>query len=86
MKNSSFILKIVLLCIFIAIAVIAIAQNASPVAVRFLFLEISAPVIAVIIVSLFIGFLIGILTFSIIYGKNKKTNQNQPENSASSKK
>lgn len=64
MKNLKFTSYIILIVLLLALLLTAIIQNIQTVPVKFLFFGISTPVIVIILVSLFIGFLVGLLTCS----------------------
>lgn len=72
-KNIVTILKLSGILILVILAVIMIVQNLSPIPVSFVFFTLpNVPVIAIILVSLVMGYLLGLLTYSILFGKKKK--------------
>ena len=79
MKRFRLVIKLFLIVILLSLILIAIVQNLSIATVRFLVFGMSAPVIAVILVSLFIGFLLGILTYSALFRKEKSMEKDKKE-------
>ncbi len=79
MKKNRLVFKLILILILLALILTAIVQNLSMATVRFLVFGMSAPVIAVILVSLFVGFLLGILTYSALFNREKRAEKNKKE-------
>lgn len=79
MKNKRILYRAVLIILLLGLMMILIIQNLSLTPVKFLFFGMNAPVIVIILISLFVGFALGLLTFSILNGKDKKISSN-PEN------
>jgi uncharacterized integral membrane protein len=71
MKKSVW-LKVLLILVLAAIILALVIQNLAIAPFNFLFLSFSAPMIAVILIALFIGFSMGILTYTLIFNKEKK--------------
>jgi uncharacterized integral membrane protein len=69
MKSFRFGVYIVSITLILALLLIAILQNMNLASVKFLVFGMNAPVIVIILVSLFIGFLAGLLTCSVISSK-----------------
>lgn len=82
MKSFKLFFKLIIIILLLSISLTAIIQNLSVATVRFLVFGISAPLIAVILVSIFVGFLLGILTYSFLFKKesrqDEKTNKLRP--------
>lgn len=73
MKKSFFGIKLVLVLVLLVLATILIVQNTKLADISVFFWGFSAPVIAVILVSLLIGFLLGVLVLSFARsGKKEK--------------
>jgi lipopolysaccharide assembly protein A len=72
MKKSNIVFKLVSIIVLLILLMIIIVQNTASVKVTILFFGFDAPVIVLIFVSLLIGFLIGLLTFSLVSRQNKK--------------
>lgn len=75
MKKSFFGLKLILVIVLLILTVILILQNLNIASIQVFFWGFSAPVIAVILVSLLIGFLLGLLVLSFVTGKKKGKGQ-----------
>lgn len=71
MKKSFFGIKLVFVLILLILATILIVQNTKLADISVFFWGFSAPVIAVVLVSLLIGFLLGVLVFSFASGGKK---------------
>ena len=75
---NSFYLKLLLVIIIMALLLIGIVQNLNTVTVTYLFWSFNMPVIAVILVSFFIGFIASVLIVSLYRYNKQKTPK--PEN------
>lgn len=71
MKNFRFTMNIVIIVVLLTFLLIAILQNLNVTAVKFLIFGMNAPVISIILISLFAGFIVGILTYSLVSRKAK---------------
>ncbi len=74
MKNFKFWIRIISYIFITLIILILIFQNSNIVEFKFLGLLFSAPLVFLLLICLFLGFLLGMLTILIIYPKN--TNKN----------
>lgn len=85
-KGPFFGLKLVFLLILLVLAVILIVQNLNSAPIQVFFWGFTAPVIAVIMVSLLIGFLLGMLVLSFAGKKDKESGpERRPDFSSDSR-
>lgn len=74
MKNLKFWIRIVSYILITLIVLILIFQNSNIVEFKFLGFLFSAPLVFLLLICLFFGFLLGILTILFIYPKNPEKN------------
>jgi uncharacterized integral membrane protein len=89
MKKSNIVFKLVSIIILLILLIVIIIQNTTSVKVSILFFGFDAPVIVLIFVSLFIGFLIGLLTYSLVskqFKKKQSAEQKEPVQKNQAKK
>ncbi|MCX7820081.1 MAG: lipopolysaccharide assembly protein LapA domain-containing protein [Brevinematales bacterium] len=70
MKNLKLWIRIVSYILISIIVLILILQNSSIVEFKFLGFLFSAPLVFLLLICLFLGFLLGMLTILLIYPKN----------------
>lgn len=70
MKKENPVFKFVIIVFLALILIIAIIQNTTAAPIHFLMLNLEIPVIALILITFFIGYLLGLLTFQFLFKKN----------------
>ena len=73
MKNMMKNIKIVLIAVVLTLAVVVALQNKEQVETKFLFTSITMPRVMLLLLTLALGFIIGIITAGLLRRKPAKT-------------
>ncbi len=81
MSNRSRVPKLILIIFLTVLLLILVLQNLNPATIHLLFWKIeNLPVIAIVLITLVLGYSLGLLTYTLIFrGKDKAERVNQKE-------